>query len=433
MEKLEISTERIFLRSPNINVCFRMVIAGIIDKNKFNTVMDSVCKKHPLIKCSIEIDKNHKAWFVPNTAQLEIEYYKSEELSDWQDWYTKKDNKPFDFLNGPLVKFCLIENPDKTEIILLGHHVIGDGVGYLNLVKDILLALDNRLETTPEITPIKKEKTGKSPFILPKLAAIVFNAIWRKTRLCFSEDDYRAFFEQYRKTYVPKRHMHTINEADLKKIIEKCKKNKFTVNGIITAAFSAALIELTDNYPDSNIRIGVVANIRNELETKPNYCMGNYFTGVSVKAKYSPKNSFITNTKNISKRISDQLNNLKNRYLAINFLSAIDKDLLESIVYGCYGNFPLPVSKKIGSIIGEGKGKNRLGISNLGHYEFSGYDTVKLLDMQFLSPTLPANLLSVSIITVNGKLNMFLLYNEVEMKDDVVELIYQRTMGLLLE
>jgi len=410
-----------------------MLIAGSIEKNKFDAVIDIVCKKHPLLNCSIEIDKNHIAWYVPNTTHVEIEYYESREMNNWQQWFKEKDAVPFDFINGPLVKFCVINKENETEIILLGHHIIGDGIGYFNLVKDILLALDNRLETTPEITPIKKKSMGKYWFLFPKLLAMSLNTQWRKNRIYFSENDYKIFFEQYRKNYSPTIYTDSINEQDLKKIREKCKQNKLTMNGIITSAFAAAMVELTDNYPDSNIRIGVVANIRNELKTKPNYCMGNYFTGISVKIKYFLENNFIANTKKISKLIKTKLTNLSSRYLAINFLTAIDGDLLESMIYGCYGNYIMPVSKKLGSLIGEGKGKKRLGISNLGQHKLTDYNSIKLLDMQFISPTLPANLLSVSIITVNNKLNIGLMYNESEIKEDIIEKVYKKTIGLLMQ
>jgi len=332
-----------------------------------------------------------------------------------------------------LVKICVIDNGDKTEIIVLGHHIIGDGIGYLNLAKDILLALDNKLDVTPEITPIKNLGKGNSLLLLSRLYVYKLNSIWRKNRISFSEKDYCEFFEQYRKKYIPKKYFNSVDEAGLKRIIEKCKKNNFTVNELILSAFSNALIEVTDKYLDKKIRIGVVANIRNELETKPNNCMGNYITGVSVKVKYKPENSFLKNTKNVSRILRRQLRSYRKRFLAINFLSAIDGDLLETIAYAAYGNHLLPISKEIGNLIGEGKGKKRLGISNLGQHEFSGYDSVKLLDMQFISPTFAANILSVSIITVNNKLNVCLLYNEIEIKDDTAEKIYKKAIDLLLE
>jgi NRPS condensation-like uncharacterized protein len=433
MEKLKILTERLFLRSPNINVCFRIVIAGNIDQGKFNLLINDICKRHPLLNCSINTDENHEAWFIPNTSHVEVEYHKSEEIKNWKDWYKTNDGIPFDLLHGPLVKICVIIDNNQTEIILLGHHIIGDGIGYLNLVKDILLALDNKLETAPQIPPVNnKFKNGKKLGALLKLYTKRLNRKWRENRVSFSENDYHVFFRQCRDRFVPEIYTGSIDETGLKRIISRCKINNLTVNELITSAFSAATIELSDNYPDKQIRIGVVASTRNELITEPYYCMGNYITGISVNINYLSERKFIKNVYSIANIIRKQLRNLKNRHLIVNFLNAFDADLIESIMFASYGNYHLPVSKKIGDLIGEGFSKKRLGVSNLGRHELYNYDTIKLLDIQFIGPAFPSNLLSVSVITVNNNLNICLRYDVTELKSNVVEKIYKRAIELLL-
>jgi NRPS condensation-like uncharacterized protein len=411
-----------------------MLITGMIDRNRFQPAIDRVCKRHPLLNCSIETDKEHNAWFIPNTSHIKIEYYNSEEIADWQDWYKKTDNIPFDFIHGPLVKICVISGTDETEIIVLGHHIIGDGIGYLNLAKDILLSLDNKLGIIPQIPlPDNKFKQGGKLRFLSGLYAKKLNRKWKKNRIFFSENDYYVFFEQYRNKFISAIYMNSIHETDLQKLIDICKINNITVNELITSAFAIAMVELSGNYPDKEIRIGVAANTRNELITEPCHCMGNYVTGIAANINYIPEKDFITNTKKISSTIRKKLTNPKTRHLIVHFLNAFDTDLVESIMFAAYGNYQLPVAEKIGDLIGERMDKKGLGISNLGRHEISGYDTIQLSDMQFIGPAFPANLLSVSIITVNNKLNLCLRYNETEIETTIVEKIYQKVIELLLQ
>jgi len=309
MEKLRILTERLFLRSPNINVCFRIKIAGNIETKEFEAAIHNICKKHPLLNCSIEIDNEHNAWFVQNAAHIGIEFYRPEEMPDWQDWYKKQDAVPFDILHGPLVKMCVISDENQMEIIILGHHIIGDGIGYLNLAKGILLALDNKLDIVPQIPPVnnKFKKGGKLEF-LSKLYTRKLNKEWKKNRISFSENDYVAFFEQYRTRFVPKTYIDAVAGPDLKRLIEKCKIHNVTVNELITTAFSIAMIELSGSYPNKEIRLGVVANTRNELISCPYTCMGNYVTGISVNVNYIPEKDFIANVKNIAAMLKKAIN-----------------------------------------------------------------------------------------------------------------------------
>jgi NRPS condensation-like uncharacterized protein len=432
MEMLKIVTERLFLRSPNINVGFRIKIAGNIEKKEFETAIHNICKIHPLLNCSIEIDNEHNAWFVQDAMHIDIEYYKAEEMPDWQDWYKERDAVPFSLLRGPLIKICVISDDNKMEIIILGHHIIGDGIGYLNLVKDILLALDNKIDIIPQIPPVvNKFKNGCKLGFLLKLYARSLNRAWRKNRVSFSESDYCEFFEQYRTKFVPKRYIDSIDETKLKKLIEKCKTNNLTVNELITTAFSAAMVELSGKYPNKQIRIGVVANTRNDLISNPYKCMGNYITGISKIVQYISKNDFMSNAKNIAAILRKQLTNVNIRNLAVNFLSELDTDLVESIIFASYGNYKSPISKKLGKLISEGLDKKGLGVSNLGRYEFNDYDTFQLMDMQFIGPAFPAQLLSVSIITVNNKLNISIGYNETEITTDIVKQIYEKASDLL--
>jgi NRPS condensation-like uncharacterized protein len=432
MNKLPLLNERWHLGSPNINVCFRIIIEGKFSTNDFEKAMNNVCRRHPLLNCTVEIDNKNNTWFVPNTGYVGIEFYNAEEITNWQDWYKEIDNSPFDFQYGPLVKICVIFYSNQTAIIILGHHVIGDGIAYLNLSKDILLALDDKIDVNPQMPPIKSKLKMKTNLgFLTKLYAQKLNKEWRRNRIVFSESDYNTFFEQYRKKYTPRMYLGSIKETDLNKIIQKCKNHGITVNEIITAAFAIAMVELSGHYPGKEIRLGVAANIRNELVEEPHNCMGNYVSGIVANIHYDPEKAFIKNVQDIATILRKQLKVPKNRYLALNFFNKIDKDLLEAAMFAVYGDYQIPVAEKLGGIIGERAKDKGMGISNLGRYEFANFTNLKILDMQFIGPVFPANLLSVGIITVNSKLNIVLRYNESEIETSIIKTVYKRAVELL--
>ena len=430
MEKLKINTERLFLRSPNINVCFRIKIDRSIDQTAFSAALDKLAKKHPLLRCAIEIDTDHNAWFVPGINPVKPEYYTPKEMPDWKNWYTKTDNIPFDFMRSPLLKLCVITGNNQTEIIILGHHIIGDGIGYLNLVKDLLLALDNRFEPAQEIPPVNNQFIkGKKLPLLSRIYAQKLNQSWRKNKTHFSEPAYIKFFENYRARFIPQIYTNTINEGGLKKIMAVCKSNNITVNELMTAAVAAAFATASAAaFPaagDKPLRIGVAASTRGELTAKPYYCMGNYVTGISIKTNPGFDHDFLAAIKTITKMLRAELTDFQKRHAIVNFLGMFDPDLLDSVMFAAYGNQHLPLSKKIGAIIAEGPEGRGLGISNLGRHNLSHYDTFHISDLQFIGPAFPANILSASIITVNNRLNICLRYNEPELDENTVKKIYE--------
>ncbi|GMO38108.1 MAG: hypothetical protein Ta2B_17810 [Termitinemataceae bacterium] len=433
MNKLPLLNERWHFGSPSINVCFRIIIEGKFSTNDFERAINNVCKRHPSLNYTIEIDSENNIWFVPNTSHVGIEFYNSKEITNWQDWYKRIDGVPFNFRHGPLVKIGVIFDNNQTEIIILGHHVIGDGIAYLNLSKDILLALDNKININPQIPPLKSTLKKKINLgVLAKLYARKLNKEWRKNRVIFSENDYHTFFEQYREKYIPQMYMESIEETDLNKIIQKCRNHNLTANELITTAFAMAMVELSGHYPAKEIRLGVAANIRSELVEEPYDCMGNYVSGITANIKYASEKAFMLNAQETATILREQLKVPKNRYLALNFFNKIDKDLLEAAMYATYGNYPIHVAKQLGAIIGERTENKGIGISNLGKHDFNKFTNLKVFDIQFIGPAFPANLLSVGIITVNNKLNINLRYNETEIKTDIIKKICKRAIELLL-
>ena len=123
---------------------------------------------------------------------------------------------------------------------------------------------------------------------------------------------------------------------------------------------------------------------------------------------------------------------MKNRHLVVHFLNEFDKDLIESVMFAAYGNSGHDVSKKLAELIGEQSENKGLGISNLGRHNLRNYKNIKIVDIQFIGPAFPANVLTVGFITVNGKLNMCLRYNEGEIKTDTVKTIYEKAVELLV-
>jgi NRPS condensation-like uncharacterized protein len=274
VEKYPILNERLFLRSPSINVCFRVVVERVFDRRIIEDAFKKVSIRHPLLNCFVEKDNNN-AWLVQSNNSISIEYYKSNEM-DWQTWYIKTDSIPFDISQAPLVKFCVITDI-YTEIIILGHHIIGDGIGYLNLVKDILLALDNRIELTPRLPPYKlTDRKFKETVLLTsgiQFYANCLNKKWKKSRVQFSENDYLTFFESYRNKYKPNFVIASIEGDSLTNLLKESKSNGLTINEIIASAFSVAVMEV---LKCNKIGLGVAVNIRNELISEPNDCMGNF-------------------------------------------------------------------------------------------------------------------------------------------------------------
>lgn len=434
MEKRKMGNERLHLRSPNINVCFKADIIGDFTEDDFRHAVDAVAMRHPMVNCVVRHDDTGDVWYLPEKSKIGIEYYSGVGISAWREWYEKIDSIPFDFEHGPLVKIGVFRNDNTAVIVIIGHHILGDGLGYLNLFKDVLLSLDGKLNTMPMLPPeqaILKQKTKIG--ILSGYFGKKLNKSWQKNAKSFSHDDYIEFFNAYRQKNPPCMYLGSMDGIKFTKLLAACKQNNVTVNEAIATAFTAALQNTDKRYMGKQIRFGCAASIRDELETSASDCMGNFVTGIATTVCYDNDKPFAENAKMIGLNLRKKLTNPKTRYLVLNFLSLLDKDFIESALFATYGNYDNPVSKKLGELLGEQNHDKGIGVSNLGRQKTVDYNNITVSGITFIPPAFPANLINIGVMTINNYMGFCLRYSESDISDGMVERIYQMAVTLLTE
>jgi len=434
MEKRKMGKERIYLRSPNINVCFKAGIAGDFSQDDFRRAIDIASERHPLANCAVRLDDEGCAWYLPGMSKIGFEFFDGASSAAWREWREKTDNIPFDFERGPIVKIGAFRREGSADIAVLGHHILGDGIGYLNLLKDILLALDGKPNATAPFLPERiafKDKAGIG--FLSGYVAKNLNRAWRKTARSFSTDDYARFFKAYRLENPPGMYLGEIDGSQTMKLLEACRKHGVTVNEAIAAAFTAALQNEVERYAGRHARLGCAASIRGELEIPAPDCMGNFVSGVSVKARYDNGKPFAENAKAIGSSLRRKLANPKSRRLVVNFVDMLDEKLIESVSFAAYGDYDNRVSKKLGEMLGERAREKGIGVSNLGRQNVGKRDNFSVSDIAFVPPAFPANLVTLGVITTDNRMSLCLRYSKADIDDETVEKVYRAMAELLCE
>jgi len=179
------------------------------------------------------------------------------------------------------------------------------------------------------------------------------------------------------------------------------------------------------------VRLGCAANIRGELEIAAPDCMGNFVSGISVKACYDNGKSFVENANVVGSSLRKKLGNPKSRRLVINFVDMLDEGFIESVFFAVYGNYDNRVSKKLGEILGERTCDKGLGVSNLGKQNMNGYDNIVVSNIVFVPPAFPANIVNLGVITTNNHMSFCLRYSEADIDGKTVERVYHEMIGLL--
>jgi NRPS condensation-like uncharacterized protein len=426
------SYDRLYLRLPNINIGIYGKITGNVPRDRFIDAVEQVSKRHPLAKTAIGIDEENRAWFVECKEPINIDLIADKDGIDLKSWYLQADSEPFDLERGPLLRIGVSFATDHTEIILLGHHAIGDANGYLNLLKDLLLILDGRADEKPQIPPQNNSiKTNMKFSMLENLYAKHMNDTWRAKKRVFSQSEYLDMFHGFRENYPPGIFLASLRGKELTAMLSKCKELDITVNDAVTTAFTAAAQKTINNGENEQMRLAVVVSYRSELVHPAPDCMGNYATGIGVEAKYDYSKSFSENALRLNGMLKEKLEKHETRYQQVCYIQKLDSNYIEAIAYSSCDHYDDSETKQLGELIGFKKNRNHVGITNLGRYQPIEFNDFKLVELLFIPPVFQSTVLTVGLITLNDTLGLCLRYAKSMVSDETAERIATEAINYL--
>ena len=222
---------------------------------------------------------------------------------------------PFEFETRPAIRFVLVQSPDVSELIILCHHMICDGMSLAYLARDLMVDLGNpaaSVDVLPVPEPITQENLP-GDVALSGLIKYFINRIrrkWNDEIVTFDQADYeelnKAYWDNYDHEILP----IELSEVETKALVNRCKKENVTVNTAIIAAFSAAQNFVVGEKPH-HAQAAIAVSLRDRLPHPPGEGMGYYALGLQLKFKYNRKKSFWDNARNYHKKITSNLSNKK--------------------------------------------------------------------------------------------------------------------------
>lgn len=109
---------------------------------------------------------------------------------------------PFDFEKRPAIRFLLVQSEEVSELVVMCHHILCDGMSLAYLVRDVLEHLgDPSREVTvlPAPAPVSPD-TMPSELSLNSIVRYVIRRInrkWEADPVYFDQHDYELLTDAY--------------------------------------------------------------------------------------------------------------------------------------------------------------------------------------------------------------------------------------------
>ena len=452
--------ERFFTRSPFAIVTMVVRIRGSVTETMLTTAVEKVQQRHALLGVRIEDDHEHAQWFTSaGVRAIPIRTVQRRSEDDWIQIHTEALKAPFEFETRPAIRFILVRSEDISDIIILCHHIICDGMSLAYLARDLMVCLgdpERPVELLPAPAPVnlKNLPDDVSQSGLAKLLIQRMNQQWMEDGVFFDQEDYQVLAKAYWHHY--RHHILSVelSEAETSSLAARCREENVTVNSALTTAFAGAQSDVQGQEP-YHARIVVAANLRDRLPDSPGEGMGMYAGGVELNFGYQHKRTFWENARRFHKKIQPKI---KNKVLFSNILNwlYLEPTIFEAMNFKKIGRLVLPDSsryEKLSNFASKEDVVLRLlkrdnletlekkywgtAVTNLGRLAFPRiYGSLELDRMIFQPgggiPLANANLV-LGAVTCAGKLSLVVEYAEEAVDTATMKKIKDKAVEYLLE
>jgi len=227
--------ERVFYYSPFSIVTLVARIKGNITEDMLMNAVEKVQQTHINLRVRIKHDAEHNPWFITeNVKEIPIEIITRKSDDQWILVQKDASQVPFRFDEHPAIRFILVQSPNVSELIILCHHIICDGLSLAYLARDLMIHLGDptkEAETLPNPTPIDINNLPKGVSINPIMKFLInrINKRWRKEEIHFDQEDYKNLNKAYWETANHQILPIELTETQTTSLVQRCRNEKVTV------------------------------------------------------------------------------------------------------------------------------------------------------------------------------------------------------------
>lgn len=344
------SIERLFSRSPFSIVTVVARIKGNVSANMLLSAVSKVQQRHPNLRVRIKDADDHAPWFTSQgVEEIPVEIVARESDDHWIKVHQEACQVPFEFDARPAVRFILVQSPTISELVILCHHIICDGLSLAYLARDLMVHLGDparEVEVLPDPIPIDKNNipTDVSLNAVVKFFIKRINKKWEGNKIFFDQEDYENLTAAYWNNFSHQILSVELSEAQTSALVERCRKEGITVNSALATAFVGGQY-LVRGEKSCDPSIGVAGNVRDRLQVPVGEIMGFYAGVVTLKYTYDGRISFWKNTRQFHKIVKPLFTN-KNLFNDFLQWCYLEPAILEAINFKKLGGLVPPDSSR---------------------------------------------------------------------------------------
>ena len=223
-------------------------LQGQFSIDRLSTVLSQVQQRHPLLRVRIATDAIGQPKFVETDDEIPLRLVARTNDRQWQTELEVELARSLDWQVAPLLRVVLLQSGTESELMIICHHAIADGLSGIHLMRDILQGLEGKTVERSELSAAVSLESAisgitPSPEATPK------------------PKDYVPPLSR-----CPQPHIRSVvlSPELTQQLIQRSRAERTTVHGAISAAFLLALTQ-QDLKPSDVLQCMHPVNVRSQL------------------------------------------------------------------------------------------------------------------------------------------------------------------------
>lgn len=432
--KYEMLIERNFYQNPSMYLVTKVTVIGEYNRNRIEDAIREMERVHPIITYVLEEGEEGKVYFVKKEdSKVKVKYFEKKSQDGWLSITREEEFIPLEFDKEPSLRFLIIHGKEDFDIVILGHHLLGDGKSYQYLMHDLLEVYCNGTQNLPvqetrfirEISDLPKESEPPSEFV-EEIHAV--NKRWSSMRRQYTREEYLKLFTDHHEVHGLGLSVEAIDKEMFPLLINRCKEHGVTVNSALVTAFTAVLYKLNKEEQKATVAV----NLRDKLNFSTNRCIANYSSAVSPKLKYNEEDTFWSNVECIHKLLKEELNQPSKTFAILQLFCHMDGSIFDSLAQAANGTFQGEILMDVIRLLGFENREQGFDLSNLGVIEMNpemGEYFIK--DYVFFANPTTTYDFTVGVATFNEQLNLAICYKKNSVTEEEIQEYTRNVVELL--
>lgn len=236
-QKKEIIAGRGFYYMPSAYVTIKVTVEGVYEHEKMKQAVAYLEEAHPIIN-NVLCKSGDKMWFEDVGKHVPVIYYNDEKVVKWEDALLQITTEPINLLENPGVMIGVVERTDRFYLLVVCHHMYGDGLSVKYLMDDLLYiySTGNKLRPREAMTELSEADLTLDYKIPEELREnyVSFAETCKERNVEFSWEAYKQMIDTHNGTIGTGLTCRNIKGTVYRNLKGKCKEMGVTVNSALT-------------------------------------------------------------------------------------------------------------------------------------------------------------------------------------------------------